>query len=887
MPIVKQLQDDRYIGCEIIEIESFPEISIQYEDNTKAVYKHTEIFVKMTQEFFALSEMGVTMAEILWLPERIEKQAFCSRIHIFLIIRKIGNIKKVVENELQLIMNSFKMSLIRCGYGIKTIENIQKIEWLLDEIQGSSLCSIVKRELYAYNEAVDYPYYYCEVLPTDNEDNFADIISALSQYNGYALAFQIFPTKLSDREIYYLNEWSVNLQQLSDGILMERRIYKDISAREPAKVLQYYNGNHVSPLFQYNLLVFGEKLTCIAVTAKLISFLQSGHIKLTDTELGCLDLSAQRIDLKRDFLFYPWNINNQQVYGCRNMNLLQFSMVNELKRLSYLMTKEEVAVFFRLPLYEKTMSAIKENRMSQAPQFDKQVIDENNIQFGKLKANGKVEVMIGCPANLFTRHALIVGMTGCGKTTFACNLLLQFAEKQLPFLVIEPTKREYRGLIDAIPGLQIFTPGNNEIAPFIINPFIPPKGIRLEQYIPSLVNAFEAAFSMPSPLDVIFMKAIRMCYTEYGWKEYSRSEDEDVVAFGIYEFILVFKKIITESKYSKEVKGNMESAGVFRLLNLIEQNGNIYDSIHTIPIEDILQKPTVIELNAIDNIEQKSLIMALLLIHVCVYTKQNQIGDGKIKNIILMDEAHVLFGRNSTIGVADKADAQGAAIQTLQNMIKEIRSYGTSIILSDQSMRLIGKDIVAQTEIKVIFRMVDPDERTLIGECTNMEEIGRIAKLEVGEAFVSYEKLEMPQLIKTEDVREEKEILLYVSDDMVRKKTTYWNNKKVLLKPYRECYICWMCKQECDFKIRADADYYASKLFFVCGRRISCREDLLKYVMSIKVILNPYIRKYENNIKKQRLLVCILIKFYRKVRLETSLKMTSRELQIAFERMKE
>lgn len=60
--------------------------------------------------------------------------------------------------------------------------------------------------------------------------------------------------------------------------------------------------------------------------------------------------------------------------------------------------------------------------------------------------------------------------------------------------------------------------------------------------------------------------------------------------------------------YKGEVKSNMESAGVVRLVSLIEQNSNIYDTVHTIPLEDLLSKPTVIELNAINNKEQKSLI---------------------------------------------------------------------------------------------------------------------------------------------------------------------------------------------------------------------------------------------------------------------------------------
>ena len=63
----------------------------------------------------------------------------------------------------------------------------------------------------------------------------------------------------------------------------------------------------------------------------------------------------------------------------------------------------------------------------------------------------------------------------------------------------------------------------------------------------------------------------------------------------------------------------MRSAGVFRLMNLIVQGGNVYDNINCIPISDILSKPTVIELNSIESYEQKSLFMALILIDICIF----------------------------------------------------------------------------------------------------------------------------------------------------------------------------------------------------------------------------------------------------------------------------
>ena len=284
-------------------------------------------------------------------------------------------------------------------------------------------------------------------------------------------------------------------------------------------------------------------------------------------------------------------------------------------------------------------------------------------------------------------------------------MLLQFwKDFQIPFLAIEPTKTEYRSLIDAISELQIFTPGKNNVSPFVINPFIPPKGVTVESYTPSLAAAFKAAFSMPNPLPDIFLGAVNDCYTEYGWKKSSTIDDPDIELFGMYEFIRVFKKTIEHSNYKGDTKANIESAGIVRLISLIEQNRNIYDTIHTIPIGDLLHHPTVLELNAINNKEQKSLIMALMLILFCVYTKNNVSGDGKLKNVLLIDEAHVLLGQKS--GSSEGADSQGSTVETLEDLIKEIRSYGTSIIIADQSPTSVGKEIVANTDVKIMFKLV-------------------------------------------------------------------------------------------------------------------------------------------------------------------------------------
>lgn len=216
--------------------------------------------------------------------------------------------------------------------------------------------------------------------------------------------------------------------------------------------------------------------------------------------------------------------------NARMWNILQqIQVMRYLVRLPYLITAEEATKVFQVPVDNKKIVGIQKREIVQNVHLiDARAMQEDNIQIGKIYGIDEIDDEVGCTPKYLTRHALVVGMPGTGKTTFSVRLLLQVYRKGIPFLAIEPTKSEYRAMIDAIPELQIFTPGNNGISPFVINPFIPPRGITIEQYIPSLASAFKAAFSMPSPLDTVFQQAIREAYVQYGWKDYSTAQDDDV-----------------------------------------------------------------------------------------------------------------------------------------------------------------------------------------------------------------------------------------------------------------------------------------------------------------------------------------------------------------------
>lgn len=880
-----ELTDNRWVGCSIIEIKSYPKQSQGTFAFKEEYATNHDFFQQMLQELFRLCVGRTVVVELLWLTEKIENQIFSAKVNAYFVIRGIDNDKHSLEAQLMLIQQSLISALESHEFITEKKDALDsKFIDLLKKVNVESMYSVAKAERYEMHSGSLYPYYYCDIIPSENFENFESIIRFLSQYEGCCISYQLFATTFNSYEIDTLNEITAELNQIIKGFSMDQgSVYSDVAATIPYKVLSYYKEHEVSPLFQYNILIFSQKSICGAIAAKLIGLLSCGKKNITSGQYTCLDLSEEKVDLQSQFIIYPWNINNNMVYKYRNQNYQQNLVAKALARLPYLLTIEEAVSFFRLPLYNNNLPMIsKQENLSEIEQFSESVTSVNSVLLGYLSMENEKKIRIGCSEKTFTRHSLITGMSGYGKTTLAINLLLEFYQRNIPFLAIEPTKKEYRAMIDIIPDLQIFTPGNNTISPFFINAFLPPKNITLEQYIPSLMTVFSNVFTLPSPLDSILPIAIRNCYAEYGWKDYSKANDLDVKIFGIYEFIKYFKKYINRT-YSKnrELRNNIESAGVVRLVSLIEQNPNIYDTIASVPVEDILSKPTVIELNSIESLEQKSFLMGLILAHVCLYTKANASSGGDLKNIMLIDEAHVLLGGKSSVTQNDGVNSQSNTIRALENMIVEIRSHGTGIIIADQEPSKVGDGIVANTDIKISFKLVSLKNKRLLADATNMSEesLMQLSRLPVGKAMVHFNQLEYPQIVSICDTRTELGIRLDVEDAEIMQRVSYWKNAHTKRIPYNECKYCKYCISDCDSSVRSNAEYYATLYSDRFGYKMVDKEKIIGCLR----ILEEYMFKdgvaFNNNEKFMRLATCTKIKLLRKLLIEGTVQLTMKEYE--------
>jgi hypothetical protein len=97
--------------------------------------------------------------------------------------------------------------------------------------------------------------------------------------------------------------------------------------------------------------------------------------------------------------------------------------------------------------------------------------------------------------------------------------------------------------------------------------------------------------------------------------------------------------------------------------------------------------------------------------------------------------------------------------------------------------------VVALTDMKMVFRLVEATDKQIVADSMNMSEaqIQRMSRLKPGEAFLFFNRLDEPEEVITPDYRLENNISITLSDDGIRELTTYWNDKQECLRPYPEC----------------------------------------------------------------------------------------------------
>lgn len=478
---------------------------------------------------------------------------------------------------------------------------------------------------------------------------------------------------------------------------------------------------------------------------------------LVDSALSeCLEVGNSELKV-REGKFTGWELLNilpERKDSCSKQ------APDSMQRWPITFTLDEAAAFSRFPvLYDGENIELAKETSAVHKNF--------GIVLGKDLNNYSVKI----PLKMFSKHMFVCGVPGSGKT----NTMLHIADKlwnfktenengemekvHIPFLVLEPAKREYRELaLFDIPELLIFSPSACTDFPLKINPFEFPKGLTLSEHISKLCQVFEGAFPMPAPTPFILDRAIQAVYEKHGWhvRDINMNDKSYPIMSELYQ---QFALELENTNYDGEMKGNIRSVLEMRIGSLLRREmKEMFDvSRSTLLPEEWLKFPVIIELESLG--EGVANFVTLLLCTLIRETlKADPLGDKAkiIRHVIFIEEAHNLIAPEIPTDKIGDSNPKIAATAFIVKMLAEVRALREGIIIADQLPSAMAAEVIKNTNIKLVHRLTAQDDRQLVGSTMSASslQLENMAMYVPGYALFAYEDLLRPFEMTVEKVVE-------------------------------------------------------------------------------------------------------------------------------------
>lgn len=426
--------------------------------------------------------------------------------------------------------------------------------------------------------------------------------------------------------------------------------------------------------------------------------------------------------------------------------------------LKTVLTTKELSYLINFPM----MSVPGISVVDSSPNFSlnqPELGNEENINFGKLLYGGtQTEIEYNLPLNSLSKHTLLSGINGTGKTNTVQSILNNISEK-IPFLIIEPAKTEYidwalefnkthsTNPIDIyIPGCKkykgTFVPKSLHINPFEIVWLNKEQEPNILSHIDRLKSTFAAAFPMYDILPILMEDLIYSIYQNKStdWLT-TTPEFKETLPPTLNSMSINVDKVIGNRGYEERIERNMRACLNTRIDSLKRGwKGEMLNVLHSINWSDLFERPVIINLSYVGDDLDKSFFMSLILQFLYEYRiAKSEIGDvnfndNNCKHLTVIEEAH---------RVMSKCDSQDSPLyktaMMFSNMLSEIRAYGEGMFLVDQVPTRLIPDAIKNTNTKITHRLVSEDDCKAIAASMSVSKEQKliIPKLRVGQCIVS------------------------------------------------------------------------------------------------------------------------------------------------------
>lgn len=332
---------------------------------------------------------------------------------------------------------------------------------------------------------------------------------------------------------------------------------------------------------------------------------------------------------------------------------------------------------------------------------------------------------VALPKAELNKHVFVTGVTGAGKTTTCMTLLLR---SELPFMVIEPAKTEYRALHGKGHEIEYYVLGREDLTPFRLNPFELLRGQKnLAAHISTLNATMAAVFPMEAAMPYIVEEAIICAYKAKGWDVHSGENylvDDPWAPLSdawptFSDMIGQLDGVIKSKGMGREFEEKYQGSLVARLSSLTKGvNGRMLDTRYSLDFSQLLDRRVVIELEEIKDEQHKALMMGFILYRLAECMKQRHRKSPGFQHLTLVEEAHRLLSRPEP----GDPGAKRMGVEMFANLLAEVRKYGEGLIVADQIPNKLVADVIKNTNTKIVHRLFAADDRNTIGDSMGLSD---------------------------------------------------------------------------------------------------------------------------------------------------------------------
>lgn len=366
------------------------------------------------------------------------------------------------------------------------------------------------------------------------------------------------------------------------------------------------------------------------------------------------------------------------------------------------------------------------------------------VNVGKISHMNQIEdTPVKLDLQSLSSHCFVTGSTGSGKsnTTFTIIKELLKPENNIPFLVVEPAKGEYKYAFTNVPGINIFTTTHTSGRFLKLNPFKFDPQIHVLEHLDRLIEIFNTCWEMYAAMPAIMKDAIERIYEKAGWdlmnSIYLPGGDPRYPTFK--DLLAELPAVINTSSYSSDTKGDYIGALVTRVNSLTNGIvGQIFCDNYDIEDEVLFDQNTIVDLSRIGSGETKSLIMGILVLKLTEHRMATvKATNSPLRHVTILEEAHNLLKnmRNSPGGASAVV---AKSVEMICNSIAEMRTYGESFVLVDQSPGAVDIAAIKNTNTKIVMRLPEMTDCEAIGRSISLDDqqILELSKLKTGVAVV-------------------------------------------------------------------------------------------------------------------------------------------------------